>query len=301
MHNNLNRFLSALVVLLLPVCSMAQATPMAKPSPKEELSVKLSSPDKPFRLNIGLIEGNITVLTHAGKEIAVEAELNPEKKKPGQNANQNININTNTNNNLVTGVSALGQKKETTTVAGKYVTVTENDNTVRIGPVNTSSSINVTVKVPKSTVKLNLTVALSGGVSVKDITGELEVNNPNGSITLTNVSGSVVATSVNGNITVTFASVTENSPMAFSTLVGKIDVTFPPSFKANMKIQSDEGSLYSDFDILFEEKVKKLNRVNPPPLFLVRFTGKLSGKINGGSAEILMKNMMGNMYIRKSN
>lgn len=298
MQNNLNKFLSTFVVLLLPVCSIAQATPMAKATPKEELSVKLTSPDKPFRLNIGLIEGNITVLTHSGREIIVEAEVNPEKKKPEPNANQNIN--TNTNNNLNTDISTLAQKKETTTVVGKYVTVTENDNTVRIGPVNTYSSINVTIKVPKNTVKLNLTVALSGGVSVKDITGETEVNNPNGFITLTNVSGSVVATSVNGNITVIFASVTENSPMAFSTLVGKIDVTFPPSFKANMKIQSDNGGLFSDFDILFEGTTPKMNRVNTPPIYRKSLTGKLTGKINGGGSEILMKNMMGNIYIRKS-
>jgi hypothetical protein len=283
---------------------MAQAAPIAKPTPKEELSVKLTSPDKPFRLNIGLIEGNITILTHSGKDIVVEAEVNPEKKRTEPNVNQNININTNantnTNTNPNTAISILPQKKETTTVGGRYVSVVENDNTVEIGPVNTYGSINVTIKVPKNTVKLNLTVAQNGGISVKDITGETEVTNPNGSITLTNVSGSVVATSINGNITVTFASVTENSPMAFSTLVGKIDVTFPPSFKANMKIQSDEGSLYSDFDILFEGAVKKLTRSNPPPLFRANVAGKLSGKINGGGAEILMKNMMGNIYLRKS-
>jgi hypothetical protein len=88
--------------------------------------------------------------------------------------------------------------------------------------------------------------------------------------------------------------------MAFSTLVGKIDVTFPPSFKANMKIQSDEGGLFSDFDILFEGTTPKMTKVNTSPLYRTKLDGKLTGKINGGGAEILMKNMMGNIYIRKS-
>ena len=296
MQNNLNKLLSALVLLLLSLCSMAQARP------KEELSVKLTSPDKPFRLSIGLIEGNIKIITHAGKEVLIEAEINPEKKKAEPNANPNpqSNPNSNTNNNLNTDISSLHPKKETTTVTGKYVTVMENDNTVRISPVNTYSSLNVTITVPTNTVKLNLVIAQSGEVSVKGISGETEVVNATGSIALTNVSGSVVATTVTGNITVTFASVTEKSPMAFSTLIGKIDVTFPPSFRANMKMQSDAGTLYSDYDILFDGTPPKINKVNTPTLYRTNISGKLSGKINGGGAEILMKNMNGNIYMRKS-
>lgn len=299
MQYNYHTLLSTLATLLLPVCVMAQATPMAKATPKETISVKLTSPDKPFRLSVGLIEGNIKIITHTGKEILVEAEVNPEKKT-APNANQHSNINTNINHNLNTAVTSPGQKKEITNIAGKLVIVTENDNTVKISPANTVNHLNVVIKVPTNTVKLNLAIALNGEISVRDISGETEVNNPNGSIALTNVSGSVVATSVNGNITVTFASVNENSPMAFSTLVGKIDVSFPPSFKANMKIQSDNGGLFSDFDILFEGTTPRMNKVNTAPIYRQRLTGKLAGKINGGGPEILVKNMMGNIYLKKS-
>jgi hypothetical protein len=295
MQINRNKLLSILVMLLLSVSGMAQARPEPKAMPKEKSSVKLTSPDKPFRLNLGWLEGNIEIISHEGNEIVVEAELNPEKKKSQPNANQNIN--TNRNNNLNTGI---GSPKETTTVIGKYVTITETDNTVKIGPVNIYNSVNLVVKVPRNIVTLNISIAQAGSVSVKNISGETEVNNPNGSITLTNISGSVVATSVNGNITVSFASVTENSPMAFSTLVGKIDVSFPASFKANMKIQSDEGGLFSDFDILFDEAIPKMSKISTPPQYRTRLSGKLTGKINGGGAEILMKNMMGNIYVRKS-
>jgi hypothetical protein len=287
-------------MMLLSVYIMAQAKPKstAEPKPKEELSIKLTNSDKPFRLNIGLIEGNITVITHSGKEIVVETEVPPEKKKPRPNANQNTN--TNSNINLNTDISTLHPKKETTTIIGKYAKVMETDNSVRIGQVNPYGKVNVIIKIPSNKVKLNLAIAQAGEVSVKDINGETEVYNPNGSIVLTNVSGSVVATSVNGNIVVTFASVTENAPMAFSTLNGKIDVTFPPSFKGNMKMQSDEGILFSDFDILFEGTIPKMNQVNTPPIYRTRLAGKLTGKINSGGPKILMKNMMGSIFIRKS-
>jgi len=296
MQNNLNMLLSSFALLLLSVSGMAQATPKPRPAPKEEISVKLTSPDKPFRLSIGLTEGNIKVITYSGKEIVVEAELNADKKKPAPNANQNTNTNSNTNIN--TNVPGLRPKKETS-FTGRYVAVTQTDNAVGIGPVKPFSNINVTIKVPANTVKLNLSIAQGGDISVKDVKGEAEIMNPNGSIVLTNISGSVIATSINGNITVSFASVTEKAPMAFSTLVGKIDVTFPATFKANMKMQSDDGTLFSDYDMLFDGAAAKMNKVNTPTLYRTNISGKLSGRVNGGGAEILMKNMNGNIYIRK--
>jgi hypothetical protein len=299
MRNNLNKSLFTFVMLLISVYSMAQATPKAQPAPKEELSVKLTSPDKPFRLSIGLIEGNIKILTHTGKEILVEAELQPEKKKPESNTNQNQGSNTNININQHTNTPGLRQTKENSTINGKYVTVTETDNTVRIGQVDPYARVNVIIKVPTNMVKVKLTIALSGEVSVKDISGETEVNNPNGSIALTNISGSAVATTINGNITVTFASVTENMPMAFSTLIGKIDVTFPRSLKANMNVQSNAGTLFSDYHIVFDG-TPKVDTVKAPTLYRASIAGKLSGKINGGGAEMLMKNMNGNIYIRRA-
>ena len=294
MQNNLNKLLSAFVMLLLSVSGLAQT------ASKQELSIKLTSPDKPFRLSIGLLEGYITIITYSGKDILVEAEANPKKKKPEPNANSNPNPNSNSNGNLNADVNSLRQKKETTSVSGRYVAVTENDNTVTISPVDTYNSISVTIKVPKNTVKLNLGIALGGGVTVKDISGEAEVNNPNGSIALTNVSGSVVATTITGNITVTFASVTENAPMAFSSLIGKIDVTFPRSLKANMNVQSDAGTLFTDYHIVFGGPAPKVDTVNAPTLYRTAIAGKLSGKINGGGPEILMKNMNGNIYIRRA-
>jgi len=297
MQNNLSKSFSTFVMLLLSVVGIGQANPMARATPKEELSIKLTSPDKPFRLNVGLTEGDIKIIRYPGKEILVEAEPNPDKKKPAQNANQNTNINSNNNQNINI---TLAQEKQSKTVTGKYVAVTETDNTVRISPVNPYSSINVTIKVPTKTVKLNLSIAQGGEVSVKDISGETEVMNPNGSIVLTNISGSAVATSITGNITITFASVTENTAMAFSTLIGKIDVTFPRSFKANMNLQSDDGILFSDFHIQFEGAAPKVDTIKTPTLYRINIGGKLRGKINGGSAETLMKNMNGNIYIRRS-
>src|SRR4051812_39285056 len=94
MPDNLNKLFATFMMLLFSAVGTAQ------PMPREELSVKLTSPDQPFRLNVGLIEGNINVIGYGGKEILVEAELNTDKKKQTANLNPNISINTSQNVNI---------------------------------------------------------------------------------------------------------------------------------------------------------------------------------------------------------
>jgi hypothetical protein len=48
---------------------------------------------------------------------------------------------------------------------------------------------------------------------------------------------------------VKFDKVTPAKPMSFSSLNGDIDVTFPPDIKARLKLKSEQGDIYSDFDI----------------------------------------------------
>ena len=39
-----------------------------------------------------------------------------------------------------------------------------------------------------------------------------------------------------------------NKPLSFSSMNGTIDVTLPADFKANVKLRTDHGEIYSDFD-----------------------------------------------------
>jgi len=67
------------------------------------------------------------------------------------------------------------------------------------------------------------------------------------------------------------------TPMAFSTMNGPIDVTLPAGIKANFKITPQQGDVYTDFDI--------------------NQTGL--SKVNGGGPEINFRSTFGNIYIRK--
>ena len=118
--------------------------------------------------------------------------------------------------------------------------------------------------------KLKAGTVNDGSVTIDNLRGELEVNNVNDEIILTGISGSVVANTVNGDVKVTFKSVDPKAPMAFSTLNGDVTVTLPADTKANLKVKSDNGDVYSDFDIDIDKTPAKVDKVTEPGLYKIK-------------------------------
>ena len=170
-------------------------------------------------------------------------------------------------------------------------------------PFNNNSfnkRINLSLKVPKQDVKLKLNTINEGDIEVADINGELELNNVNGAITANGISGSVVATTINEDVKVVFVSVDPGAAMAFSSLNGNVDITFPADTKANLKLKSDMGEIYSDFDVAVEKSQRNVNRTAESGMYKLNIDDWVYGKINGGGPEFMMKNMQGDIYIRKA-
>jgi DUF4097 and DUF4098 domain-containing protein YvlB len=128
----------------------------------------------------------------------------------------------------------------------------------------------------------------------------MEISNVHGKITLTNVSGSVVANTVHGDIVVTFKEITPSTPMAFTTLHGDVDVSFPNNAKFNTKIKSDRGDIFTDFDMTMDNSKPKVEQKSSSGTYRVSIDEWVYGKINGGGPEMLFKNMHGNIYVRRS-
>jgi DUF4097 and DUF4098 domain-containing protein YvlB len=138
-----------------------------------------------------------------------------------------------------------------------------------------------------------------GDIEVENVTGELEISNVNGGIRLSQVGGSALLNTVNGELVASFKTVTPNAPMAFSTVNGKIDVTFPSNLKANLKLKSDMGAVYSDFDVSMEKSPKPTTTVQNG-VYRVSHDTWTYGKVNGGGVEITFKSLQGNLYVRKA-
>ena len=110
----------------------------------------------------------------------------------------------------------------------------------------------------------------------------------------------MVANTVNGDVTVSFREVDPKAPMAFSTLNGDVLITLPADTKANLKIKSDNGDVFSDFDVQVDKAPAKIDKTNEPGMYRIKKDDWVYGKINGGGPEMMMKNMQGNIYVKKA-
>jgi DUF4097 and DUF4098 domain-containing protein YvlB len=140
----------------------------------------------------------------------------------------------------------------------------------------------------------------SGLVRVENVGGDIEAENMNGGITLLNVSGTVIASTTNGDIEVVLAGLAPDKPISLANFNGDIDLTLPADAKASLRLKSQQGDVYSDFDLLLkstpirtEETGKKAGR------FHVSIERAVEGTIGGGGAEVKLETYNGDIYIRK--
>jgi len=245
----------------------------------QQLVVPLSQPGKPYKLNVGLINGSITVTGYEGKDVIIDVQADEEKR--GRSDEERVN-----------GMRRLSSNNVS-------IQADESNNRINVhGDANKKADL--VIKIPQSEVTLKLHTVNNGDINVSNASGELEITNVNGYIKLNNVSGSVVANTVNGKVEVTFKTIDPKAAMAFSTLNGNVDVTFPASLKANVKLKSDRGDIYTDFNVATEQHKPNVTRNSGSGMVSLKIDDWVYGKIDGGGPEIMMKNMNGNIYIRKA-
>jgi DUF4097 and DUF4098 domain-containing protein YvlB len=250
---------------------------------QDKVPVPLDDPARPATIKLGQVAGNITVKAYEGKDVIVEAKSRNENE--GRHHRD--------------GDAGAGMKR--LSIGSTGLEIDEESNVVRISTASHLRPIDVTVSVPAHA-NLILSTVNDGDIAVSGVEGEIDVNDVNGNVTLTNVGGSVVAHALNGKVLVTMTRV-NGKPMAFSSLNGDIDVTFPADLKANVSFSSDRGDVFSDFDVVMsaqnmkpvvEEKSSEAGR------YRVKMDKTVRGTINGGGPEIQFKNFNGGIYIRKA-
>lgn len=255
-------------------CSLqAQSAP-------DRVVVPLTDSARPVQLEAGLVTGSITVKAHTGQNVVVEARV----RRGGEEA------------------PAESGKKRVVFIPSTGLTVEEENNVVRVGADSVQRPVDLTISVPART-SVNLRTVNNGDISVSGINGEIDVDNVNGNVTLTDVSGYAVAHALNGQLKANFKTIDATKPMAFSSLNGNIEVTFPADLKANISLTTEQGEVYSDFDVQLQAR-------SPQPIvedsrnkggkFRVRIDKTIRGTINGGGQEIRFENFNGSIYIRRA-
>ncbi len=251
----------------------------------DHITVPLTDPSRPGTVKVSLLAGSISVQGYAGKEVVIDAKAREGEEGPGHDRS--------------TQAASAGMKRIPNLSTG--LTVEEEANVVSINTGPTFRPVDITLQVPSRT-NLTLKTVNEGDIKVEHVQGEIEVNDINGSVTLTQVSGSVVAHALNGEVKASLVSVEPTKPMSFSSLNGDLDVSFPADLKATTSMRTDNGEIFSDFDIKLEttaaQPVTEEAR-GKGGRFRVKIDRTIKGSINGGGPEIQLKTFNGNIYIRK--
>jgi len=219
-------------------------------------------------VNCHLLNGAITVKTHSGSDVIVEGE-HSHSSDDRQGGMHRIGASTH-------GLEAV-----------------VDDNVVTVHNNNGNGAVYLTVPVETS-LKLK---TLSGAIEVDGVHGDVEVHTLNGHLTLNNISGTVTADSQNGPIKVTMDSVDGSKPLAFSTLNGVVDLTFPADLKADLTVKSSHGPVYSDFDVTLGGSHGVTERNGNS--YRIRIDETIRGSINGGGVYLTIHTLNGGVYIRK--
>lgn len=260
-------------VLLMPMAVFAQDS-------GNRVTVPFSDAARPRLVQGSSINGCFTVEGYDGKDLVIE----PRAESKGRSVPR-------------TPRNAEGLKR--IEPAGVGLSAEEENNTIRIRTAMNSGD--VVVRVPFAT-SLKLDCTNGGDMKVERVTGDLDLQNVNGSVTATNVSGSIIAHSLNGRVLVTLDKATAGKPMSFSSLNGDIDVTLPPDIKGAVKMKTDHGDIYSDFDVLLKTDaspaVVEDGRAKGGK-YRVKIDSTTTGTINGGGPDLNFKTFNGNIYIRK--
>ncbi|HKC58063.1 MAG TPA: DUF4097 family beta strand repeat-containing protein [Vicinamibacterales bacterium] len=291
-----------LLVIAFAACAAAQPSEQRSPQPPplpsappqapagdattQRVSVALSDPSRPATIQMDTVMGSIMVRGMNRRDIMIEGRAGA---GPGPRPRRRRGD----DEPPPAGLRRLTQN-------GGF-SVEEDRNTVSID-VGPPRQIDFIIEVP---IRTNLDLeTVMGSIVVDGIEGELEIESVNGTVMLTNVGGSVVAHTVNGKLTATITRAAPEQPMAFTSMNGSIDVTLPAAVKANLKLRSDQGDVYTDFDLQLRR-----GSSNPNPDVNIRRNGRtrvvdvdnaIYGSVNGGGPDFEMRTFNGNVYVRKA-
>jgi hypothetical protein len=272
--------------ILIVFLFLAAALAYAQEGKTDRATVPFSDPSKPGFIEASTYNGSVTVRGYEGKEVIIEARIrgtlvSEDKKKEEENAKAR-------GMRLITGTSGTGLEVE------------EEENVMEIDVSSMKQTVDLTIQVPFNT-SMEIGSYNRGEVLIENITGEIEAENYNGPVTLRGISGSVVANTYNGAVIVVFTQIDPDKAMSFSTWNGDVDVTFPAMVKANVKMKSEMGNVYSDFDIQMEQTPKKVveDEREEGGGYRISFEKAIFGSINGGGAEYQFNTYHGDIFIRK--
>ena len=151
----------------------------------------------------------------------------------------------------------------------------------RMNVRNNDVKVDFAVRVPAGVNFVGKTV--NGGVTAKNLMGDVKANTVNGDINVT-ASGVATGATVNGNVEIAMSG-TVSGPLEFKTVNGTIDVIINGAVNAEFAASTVNGTIRLDHPISIQGTVT---------------ARKISGKMGAGGPELRMSTVNGDIKLRRS-
>ena len=183
-------------------------------------------------------------------------------------------------------ISNMGLEDNT----GIGISVIDKGTTIEVRQLKKMDGPDIKIQVPKNVkVAFYHTSPHGDDIEIKNFEGQVDVSTVHSGVVLSNVTGPINIKTVHGDIDATF-STEPKSPISMESVHAHVDVSLPAATKANIKLSTHMGEILVDPS--FKIEIEKTGD-------MVRYSDKVSGKINGGGVAIDLSATHDNIYLRK--
>jgi len=284
--------MKSLSKICIALLALAAAAPLAA---EERLEIPLSDPSRPASLEVGLVQGSIRVTAGQEGRVVVVADAASTHRR-------------HRDDDPCPGCPTLEEESSRgrsdrrgmrrITNSSYDLTAEEKDNKVTVGTNSWQRSISLRIEVPANS-SLQLSTVNDGRIEVEGVHGELELHNTNGEIRVRDVRGPVSANTVNGDVEVNFSTDMAREAMAFSTLNGDVVVALPAKADFDVRLRSDNGEIYSDFDVVLERREPEIERDAAKGRYRVSVSQDLAGRVGKGGPELHLRTFNGDVVLKR--
>jgi len=137
------------------------------------------------------------------------------------------------------------------------------------------------------------------GLNIKNVKSEIEVIANFNDVRLESVTGPMSIKTVHGDIDAIFSTVSQENPITIRSTHGHVDVAMPQSTKADIKLSSSHGEMFTDFDIKMGATQTSKNGGSRRGCDECPSHQKVTGNINGGGVLVQLRTSHSNIYFRK--
>ena len=272
-----SKMLLAMIGILSPILLTSQ---------EDAIDIPFSDPSGSKTLEIDLFNGEIYIEGSSRQDISVTYKIEEGDNEDGEFKHHNEGREE----------KSSGLRK----ISGNNLDlkIGERNNEAYIKSHNWNKSIILTLEVPEG-IDISIRNSMGRKVEIKNLTGNINVESGVGSIDMSGISGLVNASTSAGQIKIDFDAIPEQKSMIINNHTGDVDLTFPSTFKADLKMKTSWGDIYSDLDLETQPQKPEMIKDSEGEGFKYSIDNWTNAKLNGGGAEVTIKSQMGNIYLRK--